>query len=152
MAFCTSLCLYLLALPSGVGGTEEAKAQRKAIQDVLTGQVECWNKGDLKGFMAGYLHSKDVTFYSGGTILKGWDAMLERYHKSYQSEGKEMGKLAFRDLDIELLGPDSAVVRGRYELEMSKSRPTGLFTLIFRKTKEGWRITHDHTSAAEKSN
>jgi beta-aspartyl-peptidase (threonine type) len=134
------------------GQQEETKAQRKAINDVLGSQVECWNKGDLKGFMTGYLHSNDITFYSGGTVLRGWDAMLDRYQKNYQGEGKEMGKLAFRDLDIELLGADSAVVRGRYVLQMSKTMPTGLFTLIFRKTKDGWRITHDHTSAAEKSN
>jgi uncharacterized protein YbdZ (MbtH family) len=27
--------------------------------------------------------------------------------------------------------------------------PHGLFTLIVRRLPEGWRIVHDHTSAAE---
>jgi ketosteroid isomerase-like protein len=152
MSWHISLCLCLMSWPVAAGDTEETKAQRKAIHGVLMAQVDCWNKGDLKGFMAGYLPSKEITFYSGGTVLKGWDAMLERYQKAYQGEGKEMGTLAFRDLDIELLGPDSAVVRGRFELQMKKSTPTGLFTLIFRKTKEGWRIVHDHTSVPEKAN
>ena len=29
------------------------------------------------------------------------------------------------------------------------TRPGGLFTVIFRKLPEGWKIVHDHTSAEE---
>jgi ketosteroid isomerase-like protein len=140
------LCLLVCLAPVRAGDTEEAKAARKAIHQVLMGQVEAWNKGDLKGFMAGYWHSKELTFYSGGNIIKGWDAMLERYQKKYQGEGKEMGKLAFEDIDIELLSATSAVVLGRWQLTLTKDSPKGLFTLIVRKTPDGWRIVHDHTS------
>jgi len=122
-------------------------ALSKAIQKVLDDQVAAWNKGDLEGFMAGYWKSDDLTFFSGKDITKGWKATLERYRKRYQSEGKEMGKLAFRDLQIEVLGPDSAFVRGRWQLEMKKEKLGGLFTLIFKKLPEGWRIVHDHTSS-----
>jgi uncharacterized protein (TIGR02246 family) len=139
------LCLMMLTLPGG--DTEQAKAARKTIYAVLTDQVDCWNKGDLKGFMAGYHKSGDITFYSGDKVVKGWDAMLERYQKTYQGEGKEMGKLTFRDIEIDVLSADSAVVRGRWELKQSKATPGGLFTLVFRKTPDGWRIVHDHTSA-----
>ena|SRR5437899_1675093 len=142
MTSCNPLCLCLL-LTTAPGDAAEAK---KAIQQVLADQVAAWNKGDLKGFMAGYQRSADTTFYSGGTVLKGWDAVLERYEKRYQGEGKEMGKLTFRDIDIQVLSADSALVRGRFELKLSKDMPTGLFTLLFRKTPEGWRIVHDHTS------
>jgi beta-aspartyl-peptidase (threonine type) len=128
------------------GDTEEAKAQKKAIYNVLVDQLDCWNKGDLKGFMAGYQKSPDVTFYSGGNVVKGWDAMLERYQKKYQGEGKEMGKLTFRDVEIDVLSAEGAVVRGRWELKMSTTNPGGLFTLIMRRTTDGWRIVHDHTS------
>jgi len=147
MSACTPLCLCLLlaAQPPGAAN-EPAKAAHKAIFQVLTDQQEAWNKGDLKGFMAGYHNSNELTFYSGATIHKGWDAILQRYQKKYQGEGKEMGKVTFRDIDIELLGADHAVVRGRWEVKMSNEMPNGLFTLIFRKTSEGWRIVHDHTS------
>jgi ketosteroid isomerase-like protein len=153
---CLSCCLLVAApsLPSpaaggGLGGRgagEQAKADQKAILQVLNDQQVTWNKGDLKAFMSGYQHSSALTFYSGATIHKGWDAILERYQKKYQAEGKEMGKLTFRDIDIEVLGADSAVVRGRWELKTSTDMPNGLYTLIFRKTPEGWRIVHDHTS------
>jgi ketosteroid isomerase-like protein len=142
--FC--LCAFAFLAPTPAGDTEEAKASRKAIYQVLLSQLEAWNKGDLKGFMNGYLRSDQLTFYSGKDILKGWDTMLERYQKKYQGEGKEMGKLTFKDVDIELLSAESAVVRGRWELTLTKESPGGLFTLILRKTKDGWRIVHDHTS------
>jgi uncharacterized protein (TIGR02246 family) len=146
MCGCIAVCLAALVSVQTGGESADAKASRAAIATVLANQVEAWNKGDLPGFMAGYLRSGDLTFYSGDTILKGWDATLQRYQKKYQGEGNEMGKLAFKDLDIQLLSPDSAVVRGRWELKRTKDNPHGLFTLILRKTPEGWRIIHDHTS------
>jgi beta-aspartyl-peptidase (threonine type) len=119
----------------------------KAIRDVLQQQVAAWNRGDLEEFMKGYWHSDELTFFSAGNQTKGWQATLDRYRKRYQSEGQEMGKLTFSELRVELLGPDTAFVRGRWQLQRSKDRPGGLFTLIFRRFPEGWRIVHDHTSS-----
>lgn len=120
-----------------------------AIRAVLTAQDEAWNRGDLDGFMKTYWKSDKLRFYSGGTVTSGWQATLDRYRKRYQAEGKEMGKLTFTDLEIEVLGPDSAMARGRWKLVLSKEKPEGLFTLILKKFPDGWKIVHDHTSAAE---
>jgi beta-aspartyl-peptidase (threonine type) len=98
--------------------------------------------------MAGYWNSPDLTFFSGAKITSGWQATIERYRKTYQSEGREMGKLEFSDLNIHALSPDSAFVRGAWHLTMSDGKtPHGVFTLIFRKFPDGWKILHDHTSA-----
>jgi ketosteroid isomerase-like protein len=59
-----------------------------------------------------------------------------------------MGTLTFSDLEIEQLGPNSAVALGRWELKRASDSLYGRFTLILRKTPDGWRIVHDHTSAA----
>lgn len=118
----------------------------KAVRQVLDNQVAAWNKGDLKGFMAGYWPSPKLSFFSGKDKTRGWQATLERYQKRYQAEGKEMGKLTFREIEIEPLGPDSAWVRGRWQLQLTKEKVGGLFTLIFKKFPDGWRIVHDHTS------
>jgi ketosteroid isomerase-like protein len=48
------------------------------------------------------------------------------------------------------MGEDAALAFGRWHLRREKDEMSGLFTLLFRKTQEGWRIVHDHTSAAEK--
>jgi beta-aspartyl-peptidase (threonine type) len=116
------------------------------IQVVLDRQAEAWNRRDLEGFMEGYWNSPDLTFYSGATVVPGWDTTIGRYRERYQSEGAEMGHLEFSDLKIELLGPNAAFVRGRWRLQMSSGEQGGLYTLVFRKTEGGWKIIHDHTS------
>jgi beta-aspartyl-peptidase (threonine type) len=115
---------------------------------VLDNQRAAWNEGNLEEFMEGYWHSDELTFYSGNDIQHGWQATIDRYRKRYQSEGKEMGKLAFDDVQVDLIGSDNALVRGRWELTLKDgTNPKGLFTLRFRHLPEGWRIVHDHTSA-----
>jgi beta-aspartyl-peptidase (threonine type) len=131
-------------------GADDEKArngQPEAIRQVLDSQVAAWNKGDLEGFMAGYWKSEKLTFFSGDKIEHGWQATYDRYRKRYQADDREMGKLTFSELEIEMLGPDTAWVRGRWKLVLSKETPGGLFTLVFKKFPEGWRIVHDHTSA-----
>lgn len=119
----------------------------QGIKHVLVSQVEAWNHGNLEEFMQGYWHSPDLEFYSGGSITKGWEPTLERYRKSYKSEGKEMGKLEFQDLKIDMLSLRSAVVTGKFQLTMSDGKtPHGIFTLIFKRMPAGWKIVHDHTS------
>jgi hypothetical protein len=61
---------------------------------------------------------------------------------------REDGDVTFSALDITLLSPDSALVLGSWKLQRAKDRPHGRFTLIFKRLPEGWRIVHDHTSAA----
>ena len=123
----------------------------QGIKHVLVSQIEAWNHGNLEGFMQGYWHSPDLTFFSGATETRGWEPTLARYRQRYQAEGKEMGKLEFQKLNIDLLSRRSAVVTGEWHLTMSDGKqPHGLFTLIFKRMPpEGWRIVHDHTSAAE---
>ena len=126
-------------------------AQQSAqIQQVLSTQVDAWNRHDLNAFMTGYWNSPDLTFFSGANAAHGWQAALDRYRKNYQSEGHEMGRLEFSDLQIEPLSSDAAFVRGAWKLTLSDGKtPHGLFTLIFRKFPDGWKIIHDHSSQAE---
>jgi ketosteroid isomerase-like protein len=120
-----------------------------SVESVLHQQVEAWNRHDLEGFMAGYWNSPDLIFFSGAQKTSGWQSTLERYRARYQSEGREMGKLQFSELSIHQLAPDAAYVLGEFHLTMSDGKtPHGLFTLIFRKFPQGWKIVHDHTSAA----
>jgi uncharacterized protein (TIGR02246 family) len=137
----------LMNLYSARLAKERGKEELQAIQDVLDAQVAAWNRGDLDGFMTGYWHSPDLTFFSGKDEMQGWQATLDRYRKRYQAEGRDkMGMLSFSEIKIELLGPESALVRGRWSLVTSKEPLAGLFTLLFKKKPEGWRIVHDHTS------
>ncbi len=128
----------------------------KDIRAVLDAQVVAWNKGDLDGFMAGYWNDEGLTFISGGDITNGWKKTKERYEKRYKADGKKMGKLTFDELHVEVLSPTAAMLRGRFALAFEKEKDekkqtaSGRFTLILRKTADGWKIVHDHTSAEEK--
>ena len=123
---------------------------KNAIEHVLCTQQDAWNHHDLDAFMAGYWNSPDLTFFSGAKQTAGWQATLDRYRATYASPGHEMGTLDFSALRIEMLGPDAAFVRGAWHLTLPDGKtPHGLFTLTFRKFSNGWKIIHDHTSAAE---
>ena len=118
-----------------------------AIRAVLDAQRDAWNRGDVEGYMNGYERSEQTVFVSGDNLTRGWQTVLERYKKNYNTREK-MGTLTFSDLDVMLLGRDAAVVLGRWHLQRANDEPHGRFTLIFRKTKLGWKIIHDHTSSA----
>ena len=121
---------------------EKIKTDVRAVMDK---QVAAWNEGDIEGFMKGYWNSPEMTFVSGDNVTKGWQPTLERYKKSYDSRAK-MGVLSFTELEITVTGKNSAVVLGRFTLVREKDRPTGMFTLNFRKFRDGWKIIIDHTS------
>src|SRR5207248_2607680 len=98
------------------------ETSEEAIRKLLDDQVKAWNRGDIEGFMAGYWKSPDLTFSSGGDQTKGWDATHERYKKRYQGEGKEMGKLTFSEIQVQMLSAESAFVRGKFQLVLSKDK------------------------------
>jgi ketosteroid isomerase-like protein len=142
------LLLSCLLMPSSRADTTPAASSQADITHVLRAQQDAWNRGDLEAFMAGYWNSPDLTFFSGAKEHNGWQATLDRYRATYAGPGHEMGKLEFSALRIEMLGADAAFVRGAWQLTMSDGKtPHGLFTLVFRKFPEGWKIIHDHTSA-----
>lgn len=131
-------------IPEGAIPVEAVKA---AVRKVLDDQVAAWNRGDLEAFMAGYWSSPDLTFFSGADRTLGWQPTLDRYRTKYQQEGQPMGQLSFPVLDIRPVGPDAAFVRGEWQLIRANETLGGLFTLVFRRHADGWKVVHDHTSA-----
>jgi ketosteroid isomerase-like protein len=115
------------------------------IRAVMSAQVAAWNRGDIDGFMNGYARSDATEFVSGDRLTRGWQTVRDRYRKKYDSRQK-MGALTFSDIKITPLGPDAALVLGRWKLVRKSDKPHGIFTLLFRRTPAGWRIVHDHTS------
>ncbi len=140
--------IMLLVASSQVRAQPAVDSAKAEVEHLLRTQQEAWNRHDLEGFMAGYWNSPELTFFSGAKENHGWQATIDRYRTVYASPGHEMGKLEFSGLRIEMLGIDAAFVRGSWQLTMSDGKmPHGLFTLVFRKFPDGWKIVHDHTSA-----
>ena len=144
---CIPIACVALGWAYSRGQGRSARAEARAL---LLRQQDAWNAGDLEGFMTGYWDSEDLTFFSGGKVEKGYAALLTRYRKNYQSEGKEMGKLTFSELDIMPMGADDALARGRGKVVTSEEAFDGLFTLALHRFAGGWKNTHDHTSRGEK--
>ncbi|HBB87465.1 MAG TPA: DUF4440 domain-containing protein [Blastocatellia bacterium] len=138
--------LLLLGVASTFGQTRAAK-DANAIRAVLDMQVAAWNRGDIEGFMNGYERSEKTVFVGGDNVTRGWQTVLDRYKRNYDTREK-MGTLTFSDLEITPLGNDNALVLMRWHLQRTKDEPHGRSTLIMRRTKQGWKIVHDHSSAA----
>jgi ketosteroid isomerase-like protein len=132
----------------------QASAQSKfpvtseaAIRAVLDAQAAAWNRGDIAGYMNGYDRSPNTEFVGGDSITRGWQEVLDRYQKKYDTRDK-MGTLTFSEIKITMLNPNAALVLGRWRLKRASDEPHGVFTLLFRKLKADWRIVHDHSSSA----
>jgi ketosteroid isomerase-like protein len=126
--------------------SQSSTAINENIRSVLIRQKDCWNEGNIDGYMQGYWKSDSLLFTSGGKIQRGWQATFEKYKKSYNTKAK-MGKLYFSQLEVNLLSPEAAWIFGRWELKREKDNPKGVFTLILRKFSDGWKIIHDHTAS-----
>src|SRR4030095_16559642 len=100
----------IIPLAQAQSPTKPNKQENKtaaAIRAVLDAQRDAWNRGDIEGYMDGYARSEDTVFVSGDNVTHGWQTVLERYKKGYDSREK-MGTLTFSDLEITPVGTDAA--------------------------------------------
>lgn len=145
-----ALALALVCGPVACGARAFSSSDRDAIEALLHAQQAAWNSGDLDGFMAGYLRDTSLSFASGGDVHRGWDRTMARYRERYPDPAT-MGALDFQILEVRPLSADTALVLGGFALSETPRSGTGVFTLVVQRGEDGWRIVHDHTSAATPS-
>src|SRR5260370_10684937 len=122
----------------------------QSIRAVLTSQQAAWNRGDIPAFLEGYWNSPELTFAGSDGIVRGYDGLLARYRKSYPDK-QTMGELDFSGVEIRPLGPTAALVLGQWHLKRQPGDVGGVFSLVFQRFPDGWRIVHDHTSAQKQT-
>jgi uncharacterized protein (TIGR02246 family) len=132
----------LLAAPALANPDED----RAAILSVVAHMEQAWNRGDFKGYMAGF-KNPDVVFISGGTFQDGWQGTLDHYVRDYGASPETRGVLHFSDMKVDILAPDAAMLVGRYHLERPRHAVDGVNTRLFRKIGGQWLITMNHVSA-----
>lgn len=120
------------------------------IRTLLAEQQAAWNRGDVEGFLRrGYWTSPELTFFSGGDVVRGFEPMLARFLARYKAGAAETGELTFADVEIVPLGDAHALARGHWFVDFAKQPDQGgLFSLVLEHAGDGWRIVHDHTSVA----
>ena len=116
------------------------------LQHAMSEMTSLWNKGELKSFV-GYYKNSDETTCVSASVYKGYKDISQRYLTAYPT-AENMGTLTTSHLDIHALSPTIATVVGEWSLAIkSSSAPQhGMFTLVWEKTKDGWKIVLDHTS------
>jgi uncharacterized protein (TIGR02246 family) len=128
-------------------------ADETAIRAAIQAQADAWNHADIPAFMKAYEDSPDTTFI-GLTLRKGYQPILKRYQENYTTR-EQMGTLTFNDLDVRLLKggcgkAEIALVTGKFHLERAAKgeakKDDGIFSLVWRKGPQGWKIVLDHTS------
>ena len=123
-------------VPGSVSDTfnELLNGIRKADVDAVTNIY--WNSPRL------------ILFNSNGTVTKGWEQMRRNRESSYK-DVKDV-KLEVRDVSIQMLGRDGAVVSCLWtQSQTYKGAPdsaSGRMTLVFKRVGKDWKVIHLHTS------
>jgi uncharacterized protein (TIGR02246 family) len=122
------------------------QAQKAAILDVIHRMEQAWNRGDFRGYMAGF-KNPDVVFVSGGKFQDGWQGTLDHYIRDYGGSPVRRGQLHFYNMKVDLLAPNAAMLIGQYRLVRGTRVTEGVNTRLFKKFHGRWLITMNHVSA-----
>ena len=126
--------LLVAALLLAAPASASPKTERAAILTVVADMEAAWNRGDFRGYMAGF-KNPDVVFVSGGKFQSGWQGTLDHYVRDYGGSAERRGKLHFYNMKVDLLGPDAAMLIGQYRLERGPRVTEGVNTRLFRKAR-----------------
>jgi ketosteroid isomerase-like protein len=125
-----------------------AEAEKKQILEVISRMQDAWNRGDFRGYMAGF-KNPGVVFVSGGRFQDGWQGTLDHYVRDYGASVDTRGRLRFYDIQVEMLAPDAAQLISHFELIRREHPQYGINTRLMRKIDGQWVIALNHVSASE---
>jgi len=125
-------------------------SDRAAILNTIAQMESAWNRGDFRGYMAGF-SKPSVVFVSGGKIRDDWQGTLDHYVRDYGGSTERRGTLHFYNMKVDLLAPDAAMLIGQYRLQRGPRVTEGVNTRLFRKIDGRWLITVNHVSAYDLS-
>lgn len=122
------------------------QTDRTAILTVIHRMEDAWNRGDFRGYMAGF-KNPDVIFVSGGKFQDGWQGTLDHYVRDYGGSPDRRGQLHFYNMKVDMLAPNAAMLIGQYRLVRGSRVTEGVNTRLFKKFRGHWLITMNHVSA-----
>jgi ketosteroid isomerase-like protein len=140
------LGLAVLALVAAPAPAATPTQERASILRTIGRMEAAWNRGDFRGYMAGF-RNPDVIFVSGGKFQDGWQGTLDHYIRDYGGSAERRGNLHFYNMKVDILAPDAAMLIGQYRLVRGKRVTEGVNTRLFRKAHGRWLITVNHVSA-----
>jgi uncharacterized protein (TIGR02246 family) len=140
--------LLLVAACAAEPAAPDPKVEEAAIRHVIADMEKAWNRGDFRGYMAGF-RNPDVIFVSRGEFQRDWQGTLDHYVRDYGGAPERRGRLHFWDIRVEMLAPDAAQLISRYRLERPENPQDGINTRLMRKVEGRWVIALNHVSSKE---
>lgn len=125
-----------------------AEVEKEAIVALIGRMEAAWNRGDFHGYMEGFANP-DVVFVSRGQFQKDWQGTLDHYVRDYGGSVETRGTLRFFDIKVEMIGPDSAQLISRFQLDRPQNPQDGINTRLMRKRGDQWVIALNHVSSRE---
>lgn len=137
--------------PQGSAVSADTSAISSEVRSVLREATDAWNRDDLDGYLTAYTDQPTLTYIGADGKLSGKRSLRERLDEAYFSTTGEIDDIAFDELDVMPLGPDRALVTGRWTTYQPgfDSQPLtgrGRFSMILARESAGWRILHEHSS------
>lgn len=118
-----------------------------SIKAMIDAQGDAWNKGNLNAYMAYFWQSSETKHIFNEQVSTGWEAINERLQAKF-ADPALMGKISYRDLEINVITKDRAIAAARWRYEVGDFAMDGYFTILVRKIDGRWLIVHDHSSGA----
>lgn len=121
-----------------------SSADVRALIDGMYISAAYWNSGDLGRYMASY--DRLSTYMTpSGPIRPGQLAIRNRLR--YFSDRVPERSLRFEGIDARPIGERHVLMTGRYILTgEGVPEESGIFSLVWVNTRNGWRIVHHHAS------
>ena len=137
------LLVAVLALAGCIAAGRAADEQ--ALLGLLRESADAFNAGDLRGHLADY--DETVTFMTRNGPRPGIAPIEKAFRERYFKDGKPKQQLRFDQASVRFLADDVALVTGRYTLSGGgEPEQSGWFTTVWKRTLEGWKVVHDHSS------
>jgi uncharacterized protein (TIGR02246 family) len=146
LAFCLTATTFAATAYAAFGDPaakkpEPAEAQIRAALNLT---AEGWNKGDLGQYLAAY--TPTATEMGPNGPRGGVEVIEQTMRGGFWKTGRPLQVLRYEHVEVRMLGKENALVTGQYVLT-GGGRPdrTGWFTTVWTRTRQGWRMIHDHS-------
>jgi micrococcal nuclease len=138
--------LLLFFAITSTGATQTVENQ---IRAEVARYVTAVNSGDARAVAALYLNDSRTSTAGDGDIYHGWERVGQVIHEAYGQAGTI--RMSVDSVRVLRLGNDAAVAVMRYRWALgSNDQPRiGAMTIVYTRTRRGWRVAHDHTSSLD---